>query len=212
MALELPVMAETSTARGEARRREILAAALPLFLERGIAAVTLEQIREASGASTGSIYHLFGGKESIAAAVYVDSLTAYQREFLEALREDEGAEESVRSVVRFHLDWCRSHPDLARFLFTMHDPDVLAAAREGMEPENQRFYADVQSWWRVHAHHGALRRMTPAQSYALWIGPAMELVRSWLARGGDPPTDEDAEALSAAAWRALGAEGETGAG
>jgi AcrR family transcriptional regulator len=159
-----------------------------------------------------AIYHLFGGKESIAAAVYVDSLTAYQREFLAALREDESAEQSVRSVVRFHLDWCRSHPDLARFLFTMHDSEVLAAAREGMEPENQRFYADVQSWWRVHAYHGALRRLTPAQSYALWIGPAMELVRSWLARGGDPPTDGDAEVLSAAAWRALGAGGKAESG
>jgi len=197
-------MAETSTSRGDVRRREILDAALPLFLEHGVAGLTLEQIRKASGASTGSIYHLFGSKESIAAAVYVDSLAGYQREFLEALWEDEGAEAGIRSVVRFHLDWSREHPDLARFLFTMDDPDVLAAAREGLEPENRRFYSDVQAWWRVHAHHGALRRVTPEQSYALWIGPAMELVRNWLTRGGNPPTDEDVEVLSAAAWRALG--------
>jgi AcrR family transcriptional regulator len=201
-------MAEASTARGEARRQEILAGALPLFLERGVAGVTLEQIRRASGASTGSIYHLFGSKESIAAAVYVDSLASYQGAFLDALWEDEGAEEGIRSVVRFHLDWCRSHPDLARFLFTIREPGVVTAARERMEPENQRFISDVGSWWRVHAHHGALRRMTPEQSYALWIGPAMELVRNWLTRGADPPTDEDAEVLSAAAWRALGNEGE----
>ena len=199
-------MAETSTARGEARRREILDAALPLFLERGVAAVRLEEIREASGASTGSIYHLFGNKESIAAAVYVDSLAAYQGEFLAALWKDEGAEEGIRSVVRFHLDWCHSHPDRARFLFALDDPDVLAAARSGMEPINQRFFSDLQSWWRVHAHHRALRRLTPAQSYALWIGPAMELVRNWLTRGGDEPSDEDAEVLSAAAWRALGTD------
>jgi AcrR family transcriptional regulator len=199
-------MAETSTARGDARRREILAAALPLFLEHGVAGAKLEQIRRASGASTGSIYHLFGGKEAIAAAVYVDSLAKYQGQFLEALWEDEGAEAGIRAVVRFHLVWCRSHPDHARFLFTTDDPEVLAQARESMGPVNERFYSDVQSWWRVHAHHGALRRVTPAQSYSLWVGPAMELVRTWLTRGGDPPSDDDVEVLGAAAWRALGTQ------
>lgn len=200
-------MPETSTAKGEARKQGILDAAQPLFLEHGVAGVTLEQIREASQASTGSIYHLFGSKESIAAALYVKSLAEYQREFLAALWEDEGAEEGIRAVVRFHLRWCASRPDLASFLFTMHNPNVLAAASERMEEQNRTFYSEIQSWWRVHAHHGALRRLTPAQSYALWIGPAMELVRTWLMRGGEPPTDEDADVLGAAAWRALGTEG-----
>jgi AcrR family transcriptional regulator len=203
-------MAETSTPKGDARRREILAAALPLFLEHGVGGVKLEQIRKASAASTGSIYNLFGGKESIAAAVYAESLAGYQDEFLAALWEDEGAADGIRSVVRFHLGWCRSHPELARFLFTMDDPEVLAEARERLRQANQRFYSELGSWWRVHAHHGALRRVTPAQSYALWIGPAMELVRNWLTRGGDPPTDGDVEVLSAAAWRALGTEGDEG--
>ncbi len=197
-------MTGATTPKGTARRQEILAAALPLFLERGVAGVTLDQIREKSGASTGSIYHLFGGKQSIAAAVYVDSLTSYQREFVEALWENEGAEEGIRSVVRFHIDWCRSHRDLARFLFTLREPDVVAAAQEQMEAENERFLSDVESWWRLHSHHGALLRMTPQQSYALWIGPAMELVRNWLARGGEAPTKDDAEVLAAGAWRAVG--------
>ena len=167
-------MAGATTPRGTARRQEILDAALPLFLERGVAGVTLDQIRQESGASTGSIYHLFGNKQSIAAAVYVDSLTRYQQEFVDALWKDEGAEEGIRSVVRFHLRWCRAHPDLARFLFTIRDPDVLTAAQGQMEEENERFMSAVQSWWRLHAHHGALRRMTPEQSYSVWIGPAME--------------------------------------
>jgi AcrR family transcriptional regulator len=197
-------MTHARTERGEARRREVVNAALPLFLERGVAGVTLEEIRRGSGASIGSIYHLFGGKEAIAAAVYVESLTAYQREFVETLEAHEGAEEGIRSVVRFHIEWCRAHPDRARFLFALREPEVLVAAREQMEQENRVFYAAVQSWWRAHAHHGALRRMTREQSYALWIGPAMELVRTWLTRGGEPPSAEDTEVLAAAAWRALG--------
>jgi AcrR family transcriptional regulator len=200
-------MTGATTRKGAARREEILAAALPLFLEGGVAGVTLDQIRDRSGASTGSIYHLFGGKHAIAAAVYVDSLTSYQRDFVDALWKDEGAEEGIRAVVRFHLDWCRANPDLARFLFTLREPEVVAAAQAQMEAENERFLSSVQSWWRLHAHHGALLRLTPEQSYAIWIGPAMELVRNWLIRGGRPPTKQDGEVLATAAWRAVGAAG-----
>jgi AcrR family transcriptional regulator len=196
----------TVTTRGTARRRQILDAALPLFLRHGIAGTTLEQIRRASGASTGSIYHLFGSKQSIAAAVYVDALTRYHEQFLSALWADERAQAGIRAVVRFHLRWCRENAEIARFLFTVREPEVLATAAERLGPENERFLKNVGSWWRLQAHHGALRRMTPEQSYALWIGPAMELVRNWLTRGGDPPSDEDAEVLSAAAWRALAAD------
>src|SRR5262249_11715809 len=163
-------------------RQQILDAALRLFLSQGVAATTLDQIRRYSGASNGSIYHLFGGKESIAATVYVNALTTYHREFLEALRRNEGADESIRDVVRFHIDWCKTHPDTARFLFTVREPRLLAQAQKQLQPENERFLDTIGSWWRLHAHHGALRRLTRAQSYALWIGPAMELVRNWLAR------------------------------
>ena len=55
----------------ENRRRTILAAALACFAEHGYEATTLGQIRERSGASVGSIYHLFASKEEIAGAVSV---------------------------------------------------------------------------------------------------------------------------------------------
>ncbi len=50
------------------RRDQILAAALGAFAEKGFAAATIEDVRERSGASTGSIYHHFGDKEGLAAA------------------------------------------------------------------------------------------------------------------------------------------------
>ncbi len=47
---------------GDERRRSILEAALDCFLEKGYIATTINDIREASGATTGSIYHFFDGK------------------------------------------------------------------------------------------------------------------------------------------------------
>ena len=65
------------------RRRDILQAALELFVRSGVGATTVDDIRERSGASVGSLYHHFpGGKEAIAAALYLDTLADYQDGFL----------------------------------------------------------------------------------------------------------------------------------
>ena len=60
------------------RRQVILDAALEAFAERGTAAATVDDVRRRSGASVGSIYHHFGDKEGLAAALYVEGLRSYQ--------------------------------------------------------------------------------------------------------------------------------------
>src|SRR5919199_2136738 len=90
-------------ARG--RRADILDAALLVFTRRGYHRATIEEIRAVSGASTGSIYHHFGGKEQLAAALYVEGLRDYQERFLAVLRAGAGAEATVRGIVTGHLRW-----------------------------------------------------------------------------------------------------------
>ena len=196
-----------TTRRGTARRREILRAALQLFIEQGIAATTVEQIRAESGASTGSIYHLFGGKAAIAGAVYAECLRSYQEAFVEVLDRTEDAENGIKEVVRFQAAWCRRNPLMARFLFTLRDVATIAAAPPDSVAANARFFDAVGSWWRTHAHYGRLRRLTVQQSYALWLGPVMELTRHWLTRGGPEPSEEDLEVLADGAWRAVARTG-----
>ena len=50
-----------------ARQEAILDAALKLFNRHGYAATSIDDLRKASRASVGSIYHHFGGKEGVAA-------------------------------------------------------------------------------------------------------------------------------------------------
>ena len=51
------------------RRQAILDAALASFVARGYLATSISDIRAASGASTGSIYHFFAGKGALAEAL-----------------------------------------------------------------------------------------------------------------------------------------------
>jgi TetR/AcrR family transcriptional regulator, transcriptional repressor for nem operon len=67
------------TARGEATRERILAAAADLIYTQGVAATTIEDVREAAQASASQLYHYFDDKEALVRAVVqrqVDTVTA----------------------------------------------------------------------------------------------------------------------------------------
>jgi AcrR family transcriptional regulator len=59
----------------EQRRQAILDAARSLFVSKGYAAVSVDEIVRASGGSKSAVYQLFGGKEGLLAAV-TESLAA----------------------------------------------------------------------------------------------------------------------------------------
>src|SRR5438128_515002 len=102
----MPAIAQTARSP---RQSAILDAALRCFQRDGYAATTIEAICAAAGASVGSVYHHFGGKDRIAATLYVDALASYQDGFLEELRSHDDARAGVEAVVRYHLRWVREH-------------------------------------------------------------------------------------------------------
>lgn len=62
-------MPRRDEAHMQARRREIMEAAVRCFARNGLAATTIADIRKESGLSTGAIYLHFGSKSEIVAAV-----------------------------------------------------------------------------------------------------------------------------------------------
>jgi AcrR family transcriptional regulator len=72
-AIEKPVPAVRSRSR-EATRARICAAARDVFLARGYAAATIEQIAEAAGARRSTLYNHFHDKDEILAAISEDYL------------------------------------------------------------------------------------------------------------------------------------------
>src|SRR6478752_623699 len=138
------------TGTAHARREAILAAALRCFVRRGYSATTIEDIRRESGASVGSLYHHFGGKDGIAAALYVESLATYQAAFLAVLEEHDDARAGVESLVRHHLRWVVEHPDRARFLLAVRETEVIAAAAPELRRRNRTFFAAVREWFARH--------------------------------------------------------------
>jgi AcrR family transcriptional regulator len=170
-------------------RDAILAAGLRAFLRDGVAGAPIQHVAADAGVSIGGLYHHFGDKRGLAAAIYERALAGYQRAFLEALDDD--VEAGVRAVVARHLDWClRERPDEARFLLFHTDAAGDLAAR------NRAFFRTVLDWWRPRAP----RDLPFDLIYALWLGPAQEFCR--LALTGRTSTDAG-DTLADAAWAAL---------
>jgi len=191
---------QTST---RARRRDILDAALALFVERGVGETTVEDIRERSGASVGSLYHHFGeGKDDIAATLYLETISDYQAGFLAELRRHRQAAAGVRATVRYHLRWVERHPDAARFLFNYGELELRRRTNDDLAELNRLLVAEVRGW---AAEVGAeeLTDLRIDLATAIWIGPAQEFARRWLSGYAATSIDQAGRVLADAAWAAL---------
>jgi AcrR family transcriptional regulator len=177
------------------RKQKILDAALRAFADKGYAAATLADVRELSGASTGSIYHHFGDKEGLAAALYLEALRDYQEGVRAVLDRETDSERGIKGLVRHHLRWVGAHPDLARFLLAGRPP----GAGERLEEMNQELLAAVADWLRGRG----LRRMPGDVFYAVLLGPAQEFTRQWLAGRARSSMAAAERSLAEAAWRGL---------
>ena len=194
-------MAEPETAQ---RPSAILAAALECFDERGFAAATIEEIRALSGASIGSIYHHFGGKEQIAAELYVGGLRGYQQGFVRALEQDpDDAEGGIRAVVIHHLRWVRRNPRLARFLMNRRETELRLATEARIRELNREFFPRVQAWLRRQVDAGALRPLPLDLWEPVLLGPCQELARLWLAGRTRISLQAAERELAESAWRAV---------
>jgi AcrR family transcriptional regulator len=182
----------------EARKEAILQAALTLFTNHGYAATTIEDIRWASGASVGSIYHHFGNKQDVAEQLYESLLRDYQEGVLELISGAPAAREGVEGMVRHHLGWVANHPTEARYLLSMRP---RASGR--LRTMNRRFFKEVFGWLAEQAEAGRIRKVRRNLYFPLVIGPSQELSRQWLDGLVEEPLEDAADVLAEAAWNAV---------
>jgi AcrR family transcriptional regulator len=177
-------MTRTSTAstghraRPGSRREDIAAAAIELFLDRGVAATRVEDILAEAGVSVGSFYHHFRDKLSLAATVYLEHLQRFQHDLLVELDRHTRTEDAVRGLVHAYLRWAAADPRAMRYLAQCREPHV-AEISEGEEARlKQSFYGRLTGWLDERAATGDLRALPHEHSCALWLGPAEQLVRA----------------------------------
>jgi AcrR family transcriptional regulator len=211
-----PTASTGHRARPGSSREDIAAAAIELFVERGVAATRVEDILAAAGVSVGSFYHHFRDKLSLAATVYLEHLQRFQSDLLVELDRHARTEDAVRGLVVAYLRWAAADPRAMGYLHQCREPNVAEIA-EGEEARlKQYFDGRLARWLDERAATGELRALPHEHSLALWLGPAAQLVRAAIEPSGRSTAPEpDAlgahlaraeRVLADAAWEAL-AEG-----
>jgi AcrR family transcriptional regulator len=183
---------------GAAVRERLLAAALARFDADGALGATLEDIRRDAGVSVGALYHHFTDKTALAGALYAELTGDFQDGFLSELRAHSDAEDGVRAGVRFYLRWVSANRAAAAFLLSER-PEGDSEFRE----RNQRFFRETKAWWQTHVHYGVLRSLPFDLIHALWLGPAHEYTRHWVAGRARRVPGTVAGVLADAAWQTL---------
>lgn len=159
------------------RRRALLEAALACFAEHGIEATTIALLREATGASTGSLYHHFGSREGLLAALYLEGLRDFRQHKHVALAGASTLAEGVRAIVRAHVDWISANPTWADFLFRQRQVIAGSGAETQLADEQAEDAAFMAAWAQGL---GGLPALPMPVLVSLVAGPVHEYARQWL--------------------------------
>lgn len=191
---------KTQHKRTSKRRRDILDASLRCFMQHGIEAATIEQIREASGASSGSIYHHFGSKQAIAVALYLDGMEELSIVLRNAMQEQSNLRQGIRDVIAAYLHWVSKHRDWALYLLRVATADLTIDDANTIDEINRRSREDLSQWLRPYVDQGEIDQL-PDELYASLIyGASTHFARHWLVGRLTLDVDLVIETLANAAW------------
>jgi AcrR family transcriptional regulator len=186
----------------ESRRQAILQAALKSFLSKGFTDTTMDDIRQLSGASTGSIYHHFENKEMLAIALYREGRNDLNSNLVRALASTE-PRTGIKMLVYCYLDWFEQNPDLGLYIIQAASTEYLGrhveAFRQKIDTLPQQFF----TWLSPFVEEGRIIRYPPQLYIPLLLGPGREYVRRWLQGRIPGELHEVRELLADAAWLVL---------
>ena len=161
-------MPRITRARADARRRQIIEAALTCFARKGFHKTTMQDVVEQSGLSPGSIYCHFASKQDIIVAV-VEERHRRERALLQRAFEKQSFAETIDQlatdfIAPLHTPEERAWRRLTVQLWaeSLHDRRLAVAVRDGVESPKAMLARTVQ---RAKAR-GELPRLLDAHATA----------------------------------------------
>lgn len=179
-------------------RDRIEAAAIHLFVEKGVAETTVRDIARALEMSEGALYRHFDSKEQLVWLVFQRHYLAFATE-LRALAEPAGTtRDKLAAMIR---GFCHAHdtnPELFRFLLFVQHGQLARLTPDMLTPVDA-----VRAVVAAGLASGELPAQHPEMATALVFGVVLQPVQ-FAAYGRLPPQMTPlSERLIAAAWAAL---------
>jgi len=183
----------------QARRRQLLEAALEVFVARGYHAAAMDEIAERAGVSKPVLYQHFPGKQELYLALLDESVEALIETVRGALRSTTDNRQRVTATFRAYFEFVGARSGTFRLVFESdyaNDPGVREklgrADRKCAEMVSQVIKSDT----------GLSDEEAHLLSIGL-VGMAQVTARYWLATLGTIPRDAAEQLVARLAWRGI---------
>jgi AcrR family transcriptional regulator len=184
------------------RRRDLMEAGRACFAELGVESTTVDDLLKRSGATVGSLYQHFEGKDGLAVALYLEALELFFARARDRLRSSKTTEDGAKAIVRAYFDCVEAEPLTVSFLIEARDYLEKSRFAADIERKDQEFMPEIAAWFRDRIKQGAIRAIAPDYIMAILEGPTRHFVKRWL-QSPKRALGEARETLAQAAWEAL---------
>ncbi|MFZ5528988.1 MAG: TetR/AcrR family transcriptional regulator [Pseudomonadota bacterium] len=189
-------------ARAQLKRR-ILGGALACFNEHGIEPTTIEMLKERCDASVGNLYHHFGSKEGLVAALFFAAMDDQAALREQGLSKAESLKDGVAALVYSYVDWVVAQPELARYVFQARSAVAKGPHGTELQQRNRQVGKALMAWFTQPERVAQLREW-PAELFpSLIIGQAENYCRAWLSGRVKSSPVQYREMLAEAAWSSV---------
>jgi AcrR family transcriptional regulator len=196
----------TSTARPRgtrlprlARRRQLLDAALEVFVARGYHAAAMDEIADRAGVSKPVLYQHFPGKQELYLALLDESVERLIEGLRTALRSNPDNRERVNATFAAYFGYVAEHSGTFRLVFES-DFTSEPAVRERLDAAD-RLCADMISQV-IKEDAGLADDEAHLLSIGL-LGMAQVSARYWLGTVGTIPKEAAEQLVARLAWRGI---------
>jgi AcrR family transcriptional regulator len=133
------------------QRKEILAAALSLFSDKGYHNVSMQEIAETAEFAIGTLYKFFQNKEDLYKALVMEQADRFEEAFLTVLEGPGDEVDRLRNFVRVHGDMFRSNLPFVR-LFLAESKGASFNLKAGLDEDlRKRLYGFLEKLAGVFA-------------------------------------------------------------
>jgi AcrR family transcriptional regulator len=182
-----------------ARRRQLLDAAMEVFVARGYHAAAMDEIAERAGVSKPVLYQHFPGKQELYLALLDESVETLIGAVADAMRSTTDNRQRVSATFAAYFEYVAQHSGTFRLVFESDftsEPAVRARLAEA-----DRTCADLIS--QVIKEDAGL---ADEEAYLLSIGllgMAQVSARYWLSTRDEIPREAAEQLVSRLAWRGI---------
>lgn len=167
---------------------QILQAAATLFAKKGFLNTNIIEIGEACNASKSRMYHYFGSKNEILAAMLMEHAHGLIEKARAALRTDASDEQKLVDFIAAHLDFYLDHPDRQTVL--LHDAAYLLPDDEKALKILERRLVDLLADLLRGLGGKTLRGKAAAKAHAMLIYGMLNWTYTWYSAGGAIKPDQ----------------------